>query len=83
MILAGVWKKPSEKDGVINWIRKIKEKSNSMQGKNSGYIVDAYDETFNKITEKYGSKFEKLRNIKSKYDPKNLFHNNLNIKPDN
>ncbi|MGB8383612.1 MAG: BBE domain-containing protein, partial [Dermatophilaceae bacterium] len=34
-----------------------------------------------RVRETYGSKYELLAAIKTKYDPHNLFHRNVNIEP--
>jgi FAD/FMN-containing dehydrogenase len=39
------------------------------------------DDDQGRVSENYGSNYERLLSIKRKYDPDNLFHLNQNIKP--
>jgi hypothetical protein len=42
-------------------------------------FMDTEDQ--NRVTDNYGPNWDRLVQVKSKYDPGNLFHVNQNIKP--
>ena len=41
----------------------------------------AEDEVGNPVADAYGPNYQRLRALKSKYDPENFFHTNVNITP--
>ena len=45
----------------------------------SNYL--AYDETGDPVSAAYGPNYQRLRELKTKYDPGNFFHVNANIPP--
>jgi FAD/FMN-containing dehydrogenase len=48
----------------------------------TGSYVNALEsQETDRVRETYGVKYERLTAIKAKYDPQNLFHRNVNIKP--
>ena len=48
-------------------------------GRYVNYLGD--DEGSGPVADAYGANFERLRKIKTEYDPKNFFHLNQNIEP--
>jgi hypothetical protein len=55
--------------------------SYSFSLKHCRYINFLMDEGHDRVKSTYGENYERLRKIKSKYDPENFFHINQNIKP--
>jgi hypothetical protein len=75
------WDELSESDKNVEWTREIFEKVSdfSLGGTYLNFPGFAEEGT-NLVKGAYGSNYERLKEIKSKYDPDNLFHGNLNIK---
>ena len=48
-------------------------------GRHVNYLGD--DEPGNPVAAAYGPNYPRLQKIKAKYDPRNIFHMNLNILP--
>jgi FAD/FMN-containing dehydrogenase len=46
-----------------------------------GYVNFMQEESDTRIRQSYGDNFDKLRKVKAKYDPDNVFHLNWNIPP--
>jgi FAD/FMN-containing dehydrogenase len=74
------WTDPADTERCIAWTR---ETYAAMQpfmagGRYSNYM--AFDEG-DAAAAAYGPNYERLRTLKSKYDPDNFFHVNLNIRP--
>jgi hypothetical protein len=47
-----------------------------------GTYVNAFEEQDDhRVKETYGPKYDRLATIKTKYDPQNAFHRNVNIQP--
>lgn len=80
MNVHGRWEQASEDQKCINWSREFFNASAPYAdgGVYSNFMTD--DET-TRIASAYGSNFDRLAQIKKKYDPENLFHLNQNIKP--
>ena len=65
----------------IGWVRNVWDRLEPhLEG--SAYInhIDD-DDSVEKVRASYGANLGRLRNLKAKYDPNNLFHLNQNIKP--
>ena len=79
------WEKP------IGWARSMNNMMQELKKEApnffSGYINTdnqlyfSSDAEANRIKELYGNNYEKIQQLKNKYDPKNFFHYNRNIKP--
>jgi FAD/FMN-containing dehydrogenase len=80
MVIAGIDPDPSNSDKITNWAKEYWEAlhPHTMGG---AYVNFLMEEGVDRIQATYGDNFEKLRNIKAKYDPDNFFHINQNIKP--
>lgn len=75
------WSTPSERERCAAWAR---ETYAAMQpffakGRYVNYLDD--DEPGDPVAAAYGPNYARLRKIKTKYDPDNLFHLNQNIRP--
>ena len=75
------WSDPAQDKTCIAWARELFDKTASYA--TGGVYVNFMpeDETGRVKTGAYGTNFERLAKLKAKYDPKNLFHMNQNIKP--
>jgi FAD/FMN-containing dehydrogenase len=81
LLVISQWQDPSDNERCIAWAR---ETHDAMQPFLSSeryvnYLGD--DEGSGPVADAYGANFERLRKIKTEYDPKNLFHLNQNIEP--
>ncbi|MEO7804225.1 MAG: FAD-binding oxidoreductase [Actinomycetota bacterium] len=74
-----IWEDPAENDAQIKWSREFFAE---MQPHLSGvYLNFIGDEGEGRVRESFGAKYAKLADLKSKYDPANLFRLNQNIHP--
>jgi hypothetical protein len=83
-LIIGIWPDAAANQKNIQWVRNTWD---AMQPFSSGgvyvnYLGQEADEGSQRIREAYGpAKYERLVALKNKYDPKNLFRLNQNIKP--
>ena len=75
------WMRPGDTSRCISWARETYE---SMQpffasGRYVNYLDD--DETGDPVAAAYGGNYRRLQRIKAKYDPKNFFRLNHNVRP--
>lgn len=74
----GGWTDPDEDEATIKWIRSLFDK---VEGFSSGGVYVNYldSDDQQKVEDSLGQNFERLLEIKKKYDPDNLFHGNMDI----
>jgi FAD/FMN-containing dehydrogenase len=83
-LIIGIWPDAAANQKNIQWVRNTWD---AMQPFSSGgvyvnYLGQEADEGSQRIREAYGpAKYERLVALKNKYDPKNLFRLNQNIRP--
>ena len=77
----GEWMDSAETDECIAWVRSTHDRllPHMTTGRYVNYLGD--DETADAVAAAYGSNFERLQEIKKRYDPENVFHLNQNISP--
>ncbi len=68
---------PSERE----WVRSLWNDLKPHMMGSAAYVNALETQESDRVRETYGGKFERLTEIKTKYDPQNLFHRNVNIKP--
>ncbi len=75
------WTDPEKSDANIAWTRDTYSamEPHMAAGVYVNYMGD--DEVAARVKDAYGPNFERLRAIKDRYDPENLFHLNQNIPP--
>ena len=80
MVMAGIDTEPENTEAITMWSRNY---WNDLHPYSAGgaYINFMMEEGDDRIKATYGDHYEKLVEIKSKYDPSNLFRVNQNIKP--
>jgi FAD/FMN-containing dehydrogenase len=81
LLVASQWLEPADNAQNIAWAR---ESYDAMQpyfahGRYVNYLGE--DEGDGAVKAAYGSNYQRLRELKAKYDPTNLFHLNQNIPP--
>lgn len=74
------WTEPSQDALCIAWAREFFS-ATAPHAAGSVYINFLTEDEGNRIEEAYGANYSRLAQLKSKYDPENLFRRNQNIKP--
>jgi FAD/FMN-containing dehydrogenase len=78
--IAGVWNAPAEKAEVLQWVQATRD---SLQPYAHGVYVNQLGDTSDQLVRAaYGPNYDRLVEIKKKYDPNNVLRLNQNIKPD-
>jgi FAD/FMN-containing dehydrogenase len=82
ILVLGQWKEAADDRANIAW---VKETSAALQGFASDHryvnYLDNDDTGDAALAMVYGPNVKKLRELKKKYDPQNVFHLNVNIPP--
>ena len=78
-----IWDDPADDAKIINWARDFWEglKPFADRAVYVNALEDDLEEGERPVREVYGPNYERLRALKRKYDPSNLFSQNSNIKP--
>ena len=81
LVIAGEWLDPAESPRNIAWVRQMHDSMRpyAARARYVNYLAD--DETSDPGEAAYGPNLSRLRAIKRRYDPENLFHVNQNIRP--
>lgn len=82
MVIAGITADPSENDRVQTWAKNY-WKAIHPYSAGGAYVNMMEEEGEERIKASYRDNYDRLVEIKTKYDPKNLFLVNQNIKPTN
>jgi FAD/FMN-containing dehydrogenase len=80
MNVHGRWETAAEDERCIAWAREFFAKSKPFAS-GGAYINFMTEEEGERIASAYGPTYKRLVELKTKYDPANLFHMNQNIKP--
>ena len=80
VLLAGFWDAPADADAPRQWVKSGWERIEPLT---AGFYVNlgAGDESAQRIRGTYGGNFDRLRELKRRYDPANVFRLNANIPP--
>ncbi|MEZ5833365.1 MAG: FAD-binding oxidoreductase [Dongiaceae bacterium] len=81
LVILGEWMDPAISDRCINWARETYATMGRFlgSGRYVNYLGD--DESGDPAAAAYGANYKRLREIKRKYDPDNVFHLNQNVRP--
>jgi FAD/FMN-containing dehydrogenase len=80
VIIPLIWQDPSLSDALLSWGRAAwKRIEPSTRGTYVNFLVA--DDPQGRIRESYGINFERMIELKNKYDPTNLFRLNANVEP--
>ena len=79
-VIAGAWPDAADNEKNVKWVKDY-YKALEPHSDPAGYInfMDADDQ--GRIKDNYKDNYDRLTQIKTKYDPSNLFHLNQNIQP--
>lgn len=81
MLILGQWMNPAESEQCTGWARQSYASLRSFM-RDSCYVnYMGDDEAEGALQSAYGPNLARLRQIKAKYDPDNIFHLNQNIRP--
>ena len=80
-LVVSQWSNPADTDRCIAWGRAAFDRMKPYMG--AGRYVNYLDrdEPADQVAAAYGANYRRLRRIKKKYDPSNLFRLNQNIPP--
>lgn len=76
----GRWDRAADDERCIAWAREF-FKASAPCASGSVYVNFMTEEEVDRVAVAYGSNYDRLVQIKRKYDPENVFHLNQNIKP--
>jgi FAD/FMN-containing dehydrogenase len=81
LVIASVWTDPTTSDDNVAWARETYDavQPHFATRRYVNYLEDEAAEA--QIRDAYGPNYERLAELKAKYDPANLFHLNQNIPP--
>jgi FAD/FMN-containing dehydrogenase len=81
LLIPSVWADPADTDANIAWSREsfAAMRSHFRDGRWLNYLGD--DQAEDAIRAAYGPNYDRLREVKRRYDPDNVFHLNHNIAP--
>ncbi len=79
-VIGAAWPDPADNEQNIRWVREYYDalRPYSEEG---GYVNFMPGDDQDRVAVNYGDHYARLVEIKSRYDPSNLFHMNQNIKP--
>jgi FAD/FMN-containing dehydrogenase len=80
LIIAAIWSDPAEQDDHVEWAKSFWD---AMQPYSTGEVYVNYlsDEGDERVRSAYGHHWDRLVELKRRYDPDNVFHSNQNIAP--
>ncbi len=79
-VIAGMWPDPGQNEANIKWVRDYYDATAPLS-EEGGYINFAAEDDQGRVKANYGGNYDRLVDVKRKYDPDNLFHLNQNIRP--
>jgi FAD/FMN-containing dehydrogenase len=79
-VIAGMWPEPAENEANIAWVRDFYE-ATAPHSEPGGYVNFMANDDQDRVTVNYRQNYDRLVDVKRKYDPDNLFHHNQNIRP--
>ncbi len=80
MVIAGVDPEPENADRLREWARSYWEALHPHSA-GGAYVNFMMEEGTDRVRATYGENYDRLREVKTTYDPENLFHVNQNIEP--
>jgi FAD/FMN-containing dehydrogenase len=79
MNVHGRWDEKAQDKTCITWARRF-FKASAPFASAGAYVNFMTEDEGDRVAAAYGANYERLKQIKKKYDPENIFHNNQNIK---
>jgi len=79
--VAGSWESPADDEKNIGWARDCWEEMRQFSTGSAYVNFMTEDEGADRLQQGYGANHDRLRELKAKWDPENLFRHNKNIVP--
>jgi len=79
-VIAGMWPDPAENEANTQWVRDFYD-ATAPHSEPGGYVNFMAGDDQERIRDNYRGNYDRLVEVKRKYDPGNLFHHNQNIRP--
>ena len=79
-VIAGMWENPEDNEANTAWVRDYAA-ALAPHSEEGGYINFMAADDQGRAAANYGTNYDRLVEVKTKYDPGNLFHMNQNIVP--
>ena len=79
-VIAGMWPDPADSDANTAWVRGYYD-AIAPHSEPGGYVNFLADDDAARRPASYGASYERLREVKRRYDPTNVFRRNQNIEP--
>jgi FAD/FMN-containing dehydrogenase len=79
-VIAGMWPDPADNKRNTAWVRDYYE-AVSPHSEAGGYVNFMASDDQGRVRDNYGRNYDRLLEVKRRYDPENVFHMNQNIDP--
>ena len=79
-VIAGMWPDPADNEANIAWVKDYYAATAPLS-EEGAYVNFAASDDQDRVQANYGVNYDRLVEVKRRYDPDNLFRNNQNIKP--
>ena len=79
-VIAGMWPDPADNEANTKWVPDYYD-ATAPFSEEGGYVNFMSGDDQERIKANYKGNYDRLVDVKRKYDPDNLFHLNQNIKP--
>ena len=79
-VIAGMWEDPKDNEANIAWVQGYHEALQPFSDE-GGYVNFMGGDDQNRVRANYKANYTRLAAVKAKYDPRNVFHQNQNIRP--
>lgn len=80
-VIAGMWPDPAQNEASIAWVKDYYD-AIAPHSEEGGYVNFAAEDDQDRVRANYGANYDRLVEVKRRYDPDNMFRNNQNIRPD-
>jgi FAD/FMN-containing dehydrogenase len=79
-VIAGMWPDPAQNEANTAWVKDYYA-ATAPHSEEGGYVNFAASDDQDRVRANYGANYDRLVEVKRRYDPDNLFRHNQNIKP--
>jgi hypothetical protein len=79
-VIAGMWLDPADNEANIGWVRDFYA-ATAPQSEEGGYVNFMSADDQGRVKANYKQNYQRLVDVKRRYDPGNIFHLNQNIVP--
>ena len=80
-VIPGIAYEPEDAGLITQWSKTFYDAMKPFASSKNGYVNFIMDEGEEKVKGTYGANYNRLAEVKRKYDPENFYHVNQNIKP--